>query len=603
MRSGRVLVAVDDPARREVITTLLREAGHELMSASPAEEASPRVPQASPRRPEVVLLSPAVLSEVATRWRELAANAPHAEAVVIAALDDPEALAAALRAGVGEWLSPEVPPSQLVAAIEDALARARRRHEQDRLLDENLSYLSAFALYERAIALLSVGSLEPLADRLVEALCLETRAQSGVLWVVRDDDPDRLRLVALRGLVRARDEDEEIALGDLPREPRRLASADEPCFVAGRDAERLWVPLRALGRLVGLARLGDPLRERGFAEADCSSAERLAALVGPALACAVRVRGVERGALRDPDFGTYSLAVVEDATRREIDRASRFGRVLSLVELRLDGTETWRGELPSPDDVARRIGRCLRASDLLASDGRGRFRMLLPETDSLGAAVMKRRIQERVDDLFATVPGRLPGAGVSVAAATHPIDGRTLDALEGTLSARLEESRTSLLRTLGAPGESLAATLAKLAGQGQRVPAELPEQLVCFALAEVARRPDERGLVFVSTGSGLSTSVQEAIERLRGVDLRTEVVVLCDPWPDALAECGVTRASPRRLAARHPFLVRFGEGPSFALVRGAVDASDAAVFQTSDRPLVEHLAFRLQRELAAPGVA
>jgi hypothetical protein len=121
---------------------------------------------------------------------------------------------------------------------------------------------------------------------------------------------------------------------------------------------------------------------------------------------------------------------------------------------------------------------------------------------------------------------------------------------------------------------------------------------MCFALSEVARHPDERGLLFLSPGRGLSAPLREAVERLRGLDVRTDVVVLSDQWADALVDTPITCVSPRRCGARHPFIVRFGEGPSFALVHARDDTNGTSVFQTADRPLVEHLAFALQRELA-----
>ena len=66
------------------------------------------------------------------------------------------------------------------------------------------------------LALFSTLAIEPLADRIVEGLCLETRAQGGVAWVARADDAGRLRLAAARGLVRVEREPEEIALDALP---------------------------------------------------------------------------------------------------------------------------------------------------------------------------------------------------------------------------------------------------------------------------------------------------------------------------------------------------------------------------------------------------
>jgi hypothetical protein len=317
------------------------------------------------------------------------------------------------------------------------------------------------------------------------------------------------------------------------------------------------------------------------------------------VAQALRAREIERGALRDPAIGTYSLAYLEDVARREVDRAARSGRSVSLVELRIEEPRraTPLERATRMDLMTAGIARCLRASDLLASDGRGRIRLLLPETDALGAAVLKRR----ACDLIAGLGGaaaRESGVSVAVVAASFPTDGRTFETLERAISTRLDEARTSLLESLGMADGSLPAAFDALAERGSVVASELPDQVMCFALSEVARHPDERGLLFLSPGRGLSAPLREAVERLRGLDVRTDVVVLSDQWADALVDTPITCVSPRRCGARHPFIVRFGEGPSFALVHARDDTNGTSVFQTADRPLVEHLAFALQRELA-----
>jgi len=56
--------------------------------------------------------------------------------------------------------------------------------------------------------------------------------------------------------------------------------------------------------------------------------------------------------------------------------------------------------------------------------------------------------------------------------------------------------------------------------------------------------------------------------------------------------------SARRAGTRAPFVVYFGEGPAYALVRDRNERGGSPPwFHTSDRSLVEHLAFQLQRDL------
>ena len=73
-------------------------------------------------------------------------------------------------------------------------------------------------------------------------------------------------------------------------------------------------------------------------------------------------------------------------------------------------------------------------------------------------------------------------------------------------------------------------------------------------------------------------------------------MLLADEEPEALRRLPVTCVSPRRTGTRAPFLVYFGEAPAYACLRER-DGDERRFFHTSDRVLVEHLAFQLQREL------
>ena len=88
------------------------------------------------------------------------------------------------------------------------------------------------------------------------------------------------------------------------------------------------------------------------------------------------------------------------------------------------------------------------------------------------------------------------------------------------------------------------------------------------------------------------------LERLRGLQPRAEVVLVGDGKAEALAGGPVTCVSARRAGTRAPFVIYYGEGPAYALIRERSDDGEASpFFHTSDRSLVEHLAFKLQRDL------
>ena len=125
--------------------------------------------------------------------------------------------------------------------------------------------------------------------------------------------------------------------------------------------------------------------------------------------------------------------------------------------------------------------------------------------------------------------------------------------------------------------------------------------MICAAVSEIGRRPRERGLLYAAPGAPLVGAVREGLEALRGVATRTELVVIADGERPRFPEPAVNWLSPQRIPYLAPFVIHFGDGPAYALIRDAKEgAGKTRLFHSCDRSLVEHLAFRLQQELSVP---
>jgi diguanylate cyclase (GGDEF)-like protein len=398
-------------------------------------------------------------------------------------------------------------------------------------------------------------------------------------------------------------EAEEIALDALPADLAPLQRPEASAFAIEQGgAQALVVPLRHEGRVLGFVRLTDTLAGSGFEARDRAVAERFAAPAAVAVANALRFRALEHRSFRDPVTRAYTFAFFEDVVRSEIRKAGRFGRSFSLLEIELAEFARFRRERTDAEleawleRFAFEVGRVLRTTDLLASAGEDRFAVLLPETDALGAAVLKRRLREIVQrgDLAGESTPRL-----HVAAASYPVDGSQIDELRRLLAARLVEDRESVVHEL--EGKPFPLVLDALAGKGRRIDAEALEELLRFVLGEVERRAGERGLLCIAPGAALASLVREELSRFDPAHTRTELVLVTDEPPSALAGAPVSCVAPSQIGTRRPFLVYYAEGPGYALV-GEAAASDGAtmLFQTADRVTIEHLAFQLQRALGVP---
>ena len=599
MAKARILAVDDQRYFRVYLEDLLVQQGFEVHTASSGEEALHLMERELYDVVVTDLVMPGLagvelVERVKGRWPEL-------DVVVVTSVGDVRTAVEAMRSGASDYLLKPLDATLLARSLEAILQRKRLRHEHASLMAENLEYLGVLSIYERTMALFSTLAVEPLADRIVEGLCLEARAQGGIAWLARADDPTRLRLAAARGLVRVEREAEELSLDALPADLEPLLRPDATPFAAGAA---LVVPLRHEGRLLGLVRLTDKLSGASFDGRDRAVSERFAVPAAIAASNALRFRSLEHRSFRDPVTKAYTWAFFEDVVRNEIRKAGRFGRAFSLLKVELAGVAALRRELPDSEfaawleRLAFQVGRVLRTTDLLAAETDSRFAVLLPETDALGAAVLKRRIGE-VLERGELLRGERPVPRLHLAAASYPVDGTQLEELTRVLGARLAEDRDSLVHSLGLEHKPFPILLDSLAGRGELLGADAIEQVLRFVLTEVERRAAERGILCVAPGSALLPVAREGLARLDPAHTRTELVVVSDGRADALAGVPVTCVPPQQIGTRRPFLLYYAEGPAYALV-GETGAVGGSLFQTSDRVLVEHLAFQLQRALGVP---
>ena len=294
--------------------------------------------------------------------------------------------------------------------------------------------------------------------------------------------------------------------------------------------------------------------------------------------------------------------------RNEIQKASRFGRQFSVVRVDCgalgglrelasqNGLESWLQSL------VHSLGSVLRTTDLLASDGDSRYSMLLPETDALGAAILKQRLEATVaaSGVLDAFGGR-NRAEFTLAVATYPSDGTQLEALDRALERRIAEDRLSLLRSLDLTGRPMGEVLASLLDEAELESPELARQVGRFLISEVMRRPGDRGLLVMSPGDSLGPVVEDGLAMLANSVDPVEVVVVADR-DHPLGSHPVTWVTPERCGIHEPFMLYYGDGPVYAMVAAAKPApgGERPFFHTNDRALVEHLAFQLKRDLGIP---
>lgn len=598
MGKARVL-AIDDQAYfRELIEEMLVEDGFEVATSESGEAALHRL---EGEDFDVVLMD-LVMSEGVDGpdlVQKIRQRLPEQPIIVMAGVVDIRTAAEAIKLGASDTLLKPFDKTDLSRAVGRVVQQKNLRVEHTRLMEENLDFMGVLSLFERAMALFGSLSVEPVASRIAEALCLETRAQSGVLWVDHEGQGERFEISGVQGLSRIEEEPETLVWEDfVAHEGAGLESARS--LQVGVDPETgqggaLLLALRIDGKTLGILRLSDKLDGHSFSKGDQLSAEKFCSFGATALRNALRFRALERRSLRDPETKAYTQAYFEDAVRNEIQKATRFGHRFSILRIDFDEPSGGAQGHEAFADMAEVVESALRSTDLLASRDAVSYSVLLPQTDALGAGILAQRIRKS----FAGLEGADESPKARVTSATFPVDGTQLHGLREVLEQRIERSRSSLIgeRPEWAEPQAIDSLLDRMLELGSVEPVAMEGQIFQFVLEDVGRRPADRGVLFVSPGARWLPEVLETIHEMQGRGSRTELVIVAEAEGQASAE-RLTWATKTVLDARRPFLVYFGDGPAFAMI-GQVNAAreKAPIFQTCDRGLVEHLAFELQREL------
>ena len=218
-------------------------------------------------------------------------------------------------------------------------------------------------------------------------------------------------------------------------------SSPLPCAhvrASGNDANHFCVPLAAQGETLGVLYIEDTARPAGPLS-PAAQFER-ATLVRRSLAVAERVslalanlrlRELLRNqSIRDPLTGLYNRRYLEESLNRELHRANRAGRSVSLVMLDLDHFKHFNDTFGHQvgdillKEVAGLIENRVRAGDLACRFGGEEFSLILAEVGTEGAAKCVEGIREAIKHLSLHHRGQTLGAvTISAGIATYPMHG------------------------------------------------------------------------------------------------------------------------------------------------------------------------------------
>ena len=258
----------------------------------------------------------------------------------------------------------------------------------------------------------------------LQAAAALPKVDAAVVELAPDGDGDE-RLLGSIGLDREDGEGAGVRIFTGPPERREARAIELSYLYAGEEGsaavqEALGVPLVGRGGRIGWLGVFSRDPEIRFGDDDVRRLEELAERVAPAIENARRFREARLLADLDSLTGLHNRRYFHETLAREVDRALRYQRRLSLVIVDVDGFKEINdriGHLAGDAvlaEIADRIRQVVRSADIPCRVGGDEFAVIVPEVEVGQARQLVGRIQRAVSTQPIARAGRVKvSAGVA----------------------------------------------------------------------------------------------------------------------------------------------------------------------------------------------
>ena len=147
--------------------------------------------------------------------------------------------------------------------------------------------------------------------------------------------------------------------------------------------------------------------ERNFSQDDLNFLEAAGKQIGLGIENSMLLQDVGKLTTIDSLTGLYNQSYFKQRLYDEVRRSSRYGLRFTIIMLHIDEFERYisRAGNASDRETMEILGllcrECSRNTDISCRYDEGKFAIILPHTNSNGAQVVAKRLQQRVRDVFA----------------------------------------------------------------------------------------------------------------------------------------------------------------------------------------------------------
>jgi CheY-like chemotaxis protein len=539
-------------------------------------------------------------NDISNKINQLRAICKDIDIVLVGSQDMITSIKDNLRKGISDFILKPYSNEEILFVLSRLLNKKGMEKKLDFFLYENVELIELISLYRSLLRLVVNIEIESLKDRLLEEILNFTFGKVAILYLLNDPNDDFLIYDRHKGDIKLLSLENKIS--------KDLIEKGEQSFFF--NEKQLNLPIRTESRLYCLVKVIESQMKEGFREKEFNKALHFCEFLPLAFENAMRFESLRKCNVKDYETNAYYWDIFKDFVSKEIFKALRYDRKLSILGLRIENLEEIKKHHSEKNikktilEIITTVNNIIRESDWFVEKKLGDYIVFLTETDYFGALMTIPRIKRALDGRC-IIKGaqRIDDLHINIAAVGLPLHGISLENLLESLNVRLNISKNSLVYKLDFHKLSFEEICLELLNSQEfnnikREKLYVWEQkkrkyffeTLLLLLDELKIHPNRRGVFYVGFFDG--KSVIPILNNRNLQNLLTKIYFFCNVNKDDLDYPGIIAVGSEKInISDFYFILSLNEHHTYMLL-----CNGDKFFESSDFLLVEELISKLQSE-------